>query len=171
MCTAALMALSSVGETVSSYQSTNAQADIADRNAQLVSNKIADVEYQKQQKQKEIKQQKQQVKGSQMASMAASGVDSSYGTGLSAIADTNYTAQQDINETEYNAAKQEYGYNVEAANYRNQANATRQSAKSGLIGGLLGTAGQYYSGLSTTNKKWNAQKYNGMGDFKSANRY
>jgi hypothetical protein len=167
-----LTAVSTIGQGVAQNKYANAQADVAEQNAQLAQNRISDVEYQKQQQIGKINRDKQQTIGSQRAAMAANGIDSSYGSGLSALTDTAYTAQEDKNETEYNAAKQEYGYQLEANNYRNQANSYRAAGKNALWGGVIGAAGQYYSSLNPVAKKWKpVNKYTGMGDFKSANRY
>lgn len=154
---AAVSAVSTIGQASAQQKSYNAQADVAEQNAQLAKSQVSDVEYQKQQEISGINKQRKQVQASQRTGMAANGVDSSFGSGLSALTDTAYSAQEDINETEYNAAKKEWGYNTEAANYKNQASSLRASGKNAMIGGVLGATGQYYSGLKPVAKKWTSK--------------
>lgn len=154
MCTPLLAAVSTIGQAYSEQQTANTQADVAEQNAVLAQNKIKDVEYQKQQQIAKINRDKQETIGAQRAAMAANGVDSSYGSGLSALTDTAYTAQEDINETEYNAEKQGWGYRAEATNYRNQASAARTAGRNAMVGGVLGAAGQYFASQSPVSKKW-----------------
>jgi hypothetical protein len=151
---ATIQAVATVGTAVSQYQAAGAQADVANQNAKLAESKVADVEYQKQQQIKQINEQKRQTQGAQRAAMAASGVDSSYGSGLSILTDAAFLAQEDENETEFNATKQGWGYKVKAANYRNQAKSAKKAGQAALAGGILGATGQYFSGLESVNPKW-----------------
>lgn len=149
-----VMAAASLGEGIASMQAANAQADVAEQNARLAESKIKDIEYQKQQQIGKISEDKNQVQGQQRAAMAANGVDSGYGSGLSVLTDTAYGAQRDINETEYNAAKQGYGQKVEAANYRYQAAVAKQQGKMAMFTGVLGAFGQGMAGKTPVAKKW-----------------
>ena len=163
-----IMAVGAIGQTMAAYQAANAQADAAEQNARLAEAKVAETEQLKQQQLADINEAKRQTIGTQRAAMAASGIDSSMGSGLKELTDTAYIAKQDRDETEFNAAKEEWGYKMEARNYRDQAAATRASAKSSLIGGILGATGQYMAGLDPVDKKWKPQQDTNPSAFKSA---
>ena len=124
-----IMAVGAIGQTMAAYQAANAQADAAEQNARLAEAKVAETEQLKQQQLADINEAKRQTIGTQRAAMAASGIDSSMGSGLKELTDTAYIAKQDRDETEFNAAKEEWGYKMEARNYRDQAAATRASAR------------------------------------------
>ena len=77
-----IMAVGAIGQTMAAYQAANAQADAAEQNARLAEAKVAETEQLKQQQLADINEAKRQTIGTQRAAMAASGIDSSMGSGL-----------------------------------------------------------------------------------------
>lgn len=142
-----LSAAGTMGTAYSQSQSYKAQAGIAEQNAKLAEAQVAETERLKQQQLSEINEEKRQVIGGQRAAMAASGTDSSMGSGLSELTDTAYLAKKDLDETEFNASQREWGYQMEANNYRTQAASLKASGKNAIISGILSATGQALAGM------------------------
>lgn len=150
MCTLlqGLSAAAQIGQGYSAAKSYDAQAQMANNNAALANSQANLVQEQKQQQVADINRQKRQTIGTQRAAMAASGSDSSYGTGLATITDTAYNAQKDINNTEYNAELNSWALRQQANDYRNQASIYKASAHNTKVGAVLGATGSYLSSLT-----------------------
>ena len=161
------VALSAYG-TYSQGAAASSQADyaakVADQNASLAVQQANDVQEQKAQQQRQLQEQSKAVRGKQLAGMAANGVDSSSGSGLSILTDTAYTTQEDENQLEWNAAKQQWGYKQQAENYKAEAEANRVAGKNAMTSAYLGMAGQLAS-LGSTDSSWN-KKAGKAGGFK-----
>ena len=91
-----------------------------------------------------------QLKGQQRAAMAASGLDVDFGNAADLTADTNMLAREDAGRIYQQGAENIRTYDIQGANYRSQAVASRQAATGALIGGAfemgstaLGGAQQY----------------------------
>jgi len=125
------------------------QAQIANQNAVLANQQANQVQEAKQSQESQIQEQKRQSIGTARASLAANGSDSGYGTGLGAIQDISYGAQKDMNNLEYNAAVQQGNLMQQSQNYKNQASVLNSYASNAKLGGWLGAAAGYASGLSS----------------------
>jgi len=91
-----------------------------------------------------------QLKGQQRAAMAASGLDVNFGNAADLTADTNMLAREDAARINQQGGQNIRTYDIEGANYRAKAAASRQAATGALIGGAfemgstaLGGATQY----------------------------
>ena len=74
-------------------------------------------------------QQKAALIGKQRASLAANGVDVNQGGALDLLATTEFTAQQDANTIQSNAAREAWGHDVSASNYDAQSKLSIFSGK------------------------------------------
>ena len=110
--------------------------------------------------------------GSQRTAMAASGVDSGYGTNLDIQGETRDMGSKDILTIKNNAAREAWGYAVTANNYRTQGQldeigANFKAKSTILTGGMqfasgLAQAGNAYEGKSKpTTKKAEYKKPSG----------
>jgi hypothetical protein len=80
-----------------------------------------------------------QMIGAQRAGMAAQGIDIASGTALDVQASTAYVGELDALTVRNNAAREAWGYQVEAGNYRTQA-AQAQAAARATAAGMRGEA-------------------------------
>lgn len=179
----ALMAVTGVMGAVSSIQQANAQASAIQRQGELqaqqmeqqalVARQNADIERMKasetlregSREEARFRAQARQFSATQMAQLAASGVQGNADSALLVQQDTMSGIEEDANQLRYNTLKERWGYQVNEANYVDQENsltaqagATRQEAAAqaratkkagmwGAVGGLLSTSvgmyGQY----------------------------
>ena len=119
----------------SSYSSAQAQKQAADYNAQVQRNNAqiakwqADDAYARGEKAVDDHMRKvAALKGSQTASMAARGLDLSEGTPLDILTSTDVLGEADRNTIKANAAREAWGYQVQASNSQAQAGLYQQQA-------------------------------------------
>lgn len=91
-----------------------------------------------------------QQRGAQIAAMAANGIDVDFGSAADIIDDTNMFAQEDAMTLARNSRNETRGFQVQAANFSNEAKSAKMAAKGALVKGafdvgstILGGAQQY----------------------------
>ena len=98
--------------------------------------------------------QQAQLIGAQRATLAANGTDLNQGSSLDLLASTKFTGAADVNQIQNNAAREAWGFTVDAANTRASQNLTQWQANSinptkvGVmtgVGSLLTSASSYAS--------------------------
>lgn len=98
-----------------------------------------------------------QVKGSQRAAMAANGVDLGYGSALEVLTDTDYLTAMDTQQVQTNAAREAWGYRMQARGSTDRARAARAGADqvqpwlaagTSLLGSATQAAGRWYGSSS-----------------------
>jgi len=136
-----LMMVGQAVQSYSSYQQGKYNASIMETNAKMAEAEAKDAQDRKAQQLAALGERSKQTKGSQRAAMAGAGIDAGYGSGLSALTDTEYRTQQDIDQTEWNAAKEDWGYRQQAEIYRSKASAYKAAGKNALISGVISMAG------------------------------
>jgi len=96
--------------------------------------------------------QQAQLIGAQRATLAANGTDLNQGSSLDLLASTKFTGAADVNQIQNNAAREAWGFTVDAANTRASQNLTQWQANSinptkvGVmtgVGSLLTSASSY----------------------------
>lgn len=97
------------------------QATVADTNAGLADAQARDAIARGQVTEFNSTLKARQLKGQQVASMAASGLDLSTGSPLSVLTDTDVMSASDAAVIRRNALKEAYGFDIQAANYRDNA--------------------------------------------------
>lgn len=126
--------------------SANYNAQVADMNAKVSDQNARDAiergKIEEQQKRQEIAM----LTGRQKAAMAANGVDISFGSPLDTLVDTAMLGELDALTIRSNAAREAYGYNVQAVNGRADATLSRANAKSSKKGGYLSAFGTVLGG-------------------------
>ncbi|WP_321337781.1 hypothetical protein [Breoghania sp.] len=157
MCSlvAALTFGSAVVGGIGQYQSAQAQsaayqyqAAVDASNAKIADNKARDaIERGK------IEEQKQRRKtaaliGKQTASMAANGVDLTFGSPLDLTVDTAMQGEADALTIKKNAYREETDYRQQAANFRASSEMNRSAASSASTGGLFGMFGTVLGGAA-----------------------
>jgi len=89
-----------------------------------------------------------QVKGQQVASLAANGVDLSFGTPAEALADTAWMGGEDAESLYHNQLQRLRGYDAAAANDRAQASAEKYRGRVGMLNSVLQAGSSLMTGFS-----------------------
>ena len=117
----------------SAYTEANYRAGVAKNNAGLAREQAADAvergEVEQQRKWREISQ----LKASQIAAMAASGIDTSFGSAADVIGDTAVLGTEDVSIIAENAARETRGFQIQAQNYTNEGKAQKRAGTQALI--------------------------------------
>jgi len=95
----------------------------------------------------ELKHRRQMsiLQGRQRSALAASGVVADSGSGLDIQEAGLREGEQDASVIRLNAAREAWGYNVQAVNHRNAAGAARASGRNAMLGAGIGAAASLLS--------------------------
>lgn len=119
-----------------------------------------------------------QAKGQQRAALAANGVDLGYGSALQVITDTDYLAKIDATQLQQNAAREAWGYRMQARQYGERSTAASGaadqvrpwlSAGTSLLTSATQAARSWYAGNRSSGatdgfSAWAFRSGRGMGD-------
>lgn len=124
------------------------QAGIARNNATVARNQAADAE--ERGKQDELKKWREvtAMKSAQMASFAANGLDTTFGTPLDVVTDTAVFGGQDAWQIRENAAREATGFMISAQNYDQEALAQKRAGRNALVSTALDVTGTVIGGAS-----------------------
>lgn len=150
----AVEAISTLYTAGASYSAAKSGQAMAEANAKIAEQQGIAALRKGAQESDRIARQARRVQGSQRAAYGAAGVDPNAGTPLDMQADTLYQAEQDKALVRYNAELQKWGFDVEAANYKAQADAYGSKATGSLIGGVLGAGSSLLTGYGGLSSKW-----------------
>lgn len=165
-----------LGSSVSAYGQMHAGNEtkrIYDTNAGYAELQAVDAEKRGRVAETRQRRQTAQVIGSQRVSLAGQGVDVNRGTALEVQADSAYLGELDALTIRNNAAKEAWGYRVQAEDMRAKGKIARREGQFGAFRTILGSAGsvllaKYGGGLSTTPRTSRttaaADPYAGYGD-------
>lgn len=142
-----------VGKGVGAMQSAAAaryQARVADRNASLAAGQANDAENANRLEAQRYYRQAGQRSGQQIAAMAANGLDLGWGSALDVQRDSAMITAEDVGQIYRKGDQEVRGFDINASNYRSQAQGARQAASGALVKGVfdigstaLGAASQY----------------------------
>lgn len=151
--TVAATAVSAIGTGASSIaaaQQARYQAEVADRNARIENDAARDALERGRIEDKKLQERTAQLMGEQNAALAANGIDIAFGSAANVRGDAAVIGQQDAATLRENSMRETRGFEINAANYRASAQASRQAASGALINGafqigstILGGAMQY----------------------------
>ncbi|MCQ8103537.1 hypothetical protein NP590_05415 [Methylomonas sp. SURF-2] len=165
----AIAALAAVSAGLSAYSASeqadaqkkaaNYQAQVDAENAKIaLYNRSDALQRGELEAQKTMREQAQLI-GTQRAALAASGVDVTQGSALDLLASTRFLSQEEVETIQSNAAREAWGYDVQASNFNNASDFERWKAKqanpvkAGVIAGtssLLSSATSYYSAKASS---------------------
>ena len=138
------------------------------RNAQLADWQAADALQRGKIDEKKQRRVTEQVIGSQRAGLAAQGVDVNRGSALDVQADAAYLGELDALTIRHNAAKEAWGYGVQAQDFRTKGRIAQREGQFGAFSTLLGSAGSIllakYGGGTPTSGTSFMDSYDGYGD-------
>lgn len=156
--TAALgvVALGTASSAYGKVRAGNETQSIYNQNAQIADLQAQDALERGDIDAKKMKRKTEQVIGSQRTSLAAQGVDVNKGSALDVQADAAYLGELDALTIKNNAAKEAWGYKVQASDYRSRGKAAKREGEFGAYTTILGSAGSVllakYGGSSTPAK-------------------
>ncbi|UUL83449.1 hypothetical protein [Sphingomonas qomolangmaensis] len=137
---AVMTSVSGTVATVGNVQQARYRAAVADRNAALEQESARDALARGRTEEERSQRQTASTMGAQRAAMAANGIDLTFGSAASFVADTARVGQQDAATIRENATREARGMEREAANYRGEASAQRSAATGAAISGAFGVA-------------------------------
>lgn len=151
--------LNALGDLSSGYgqaQQYNYQAAIAQNNAAITrQNEDASLTA-GQYEESQSKLRTGQTIGAQLAAQAGNGVDVNVGSPATVRASTATTGALDAAMIHYNAARQAYGLETQAANYDSQASAVRMAASTAKASGWSKAAMSLISGSTAVSAKYSS---------------
>jgi hypothetical protein len=133
------------------------EASLLEQNAGLAQQQAADATARGALAEQQIRGQTRQTVGAQRVGLAGQGIDTNVGSAADVQAETSSLGAFDAMTTRLNAARESWGYKVQATDYRNKAALTRAGARNmagaqrtGAYGTLLTTA----ASLAGQAKEW-----------------
>lgn len=153
--TIAATAVTALGQGYSAL-SANAQsryeAKVATSNARLEESRAGDALQRGSSEAIRYQRQLSQEEGQQNAALAANGIDIGFGSAASVRADTARAGMEDTLAIYKNAAREAQGYEINSANYRSQASASRAQAKSAIVSGIFNIGSTVLGGATQISK-------------------
>lgn len=145
---------------ISAYQQGMFQKSVAEQNEQIsLQNQRTALEAGNTQESLQRLRTGQMV-GREVAGAAAQGIDVGTGSPLAVQAATKLGGDMDALMIRYNAARQAYGYTVQADQFKDQATIAGRAAVGGLVSGLFQAGSSFLSGSSSLADKWLNAKLN-----------
>lgn len=141
------MAVGAVTSAVGAKNASQARKDAANYNASVQDQLALDAERRGAESAGQLRMETRQLKGSQVAALAANGIDVNQGSALDILAGTDMLSILDEETLLRNAAREAYGYRTEATMYRRAADSESPSRAfmTSLIGGATQVAGSWYT--------------------------
>lgn len=149
MGSTAAVSIMALGTGMSAYGQTRSGKEtkgIYDRNAQLAELQAQDAIERGQVEETKSRRQTEQVIGRQRVSLAAQGVDINKGSALDVQADAAYLGELDALTIRNNAAKEAWGYRVQAQDYRYRGKVAQREGQFGAFKTILGSTGSFLLG-------------------------
>jgi len=154
-------AVKSVGSVVSGIgqkQVLDYQASVADQNARLAEDQAQDsiqnTNLEAQRRYRDLAQ----TKGAQTAAMAANGIDLNFGSAVDLQRDTAATGAEDLAQIYKGGNERTRGFEINAFNYRSEAQGDRARGSGALIDGIFNGLGTALGGASQAVKMAQSQK-------------
>lgn len=139
--TIATLAMSAVGtamQAYGSYQQGKAESEANKYNAGMMLQQAKDAKERGEKEKQKSALQNKQLMGSQMAQMAANGVDLTSDSPLEIFQQTAEWGERDRQEISDNTAREVWGYNSQAGLYNAAAKNAKRQGKIGAFSTLLG---------------------------------
>jgi hypothetical protein len=147
----AAAAVSAAGSLVSGYSGLmqgNYEAHVARENARLQTEAATDSISRGRDEARQFYRQLGQVKGSQVAALAANGIDPSFGSAALLQEDTATLGDEDAARLYKNIHERTRGFDINASNYRQEAAAARARGRSAVINSVFQAGSSLMSGFS-----------------------
>ena len=144
------LGLSAAGTAVTAlgaYQQSKVAGDVAARNAQMAELQAQDAERRGEREAMELQRRVAATKSAQRVSLAAKGLDLTYGTAADLQDQTDFFGQSDVATTRTNARKEAFARRSQSANFQAEALSSRPwlAAGSTLLAGGGQVADKWYT--------------------------
>ncbi|EHC1244583.1 hypothetical protein K9U00_05615 [Escherichia coli] len=149
----AMLAMSGI-QAYTQYQQGKYASKVAEANADIATAQAQDSINRGNAQADEVRRRNRQSAGTQAATMGATGADLSTGGALDIFGDTAQFGALDALTTVNNAQREAYGYEVQAANYKAQASASRKQGNMGAFTTLLTAPLQAYGAYQMGGGTW-----------------
>lgn len=124
------------------------QANVAEQNAALVRNQQADAIEKANQDRVRLDRKYAQLQGSQQTAFAANGIDANFGSAKQTAEDTATLRGDDATSLYLNEKDELGGLDINAANYKSQAQAARMRGNAAMTSSLFQAGGTILGGVS-----------------------
>lgn len=151
-------AAGTVVKTVGAVQQHNYEAKVAEANIKAENLRIVDALDRGAQERQEAARKQAQMMGAQRASMAANGIDLGFGTAGKFLADTAEIGQREQHAVSENTRREVMAYDINAANFGGQMNASRSAAKGAALAGAFDVVSTLAGGASRYRDMQNGRK-------------
>lgn len=143
---AAMAAFSAYSAAESQNSSDEYQAGVARNNQQTAEWQAADAAQRGNEAKAATRRKYSALEGTQRASLAARGLDIGEGSANAMLQDTAFFGEYDQNTVRANAAREAWGYKVQASNFGNEAGFRQASAdgRSPILSGAMAGASAYF---------------------------
>ena len=141
MCTVlatALSAVSGIMQGMAANSAAKAEAAAANQNARIAEAQSTDAIARGGKEELSHRRKMSALQGEQRAQLAASGVSVDTGSALAMQDASMSEGEHDAAAIRFNAAREAWGHNVQATNYRNQASAAKAAGRNALTGSIIG---------------------------------
>jgi hypothetical protein len=128
---------------------SESQAQVADFNAQVAGLQSADAIARGTEAENRFRTQVRGAIGTQRVGFAAAGVDVGFGSAVDVQADASFLGELDALTIRTNAAREAWGFQVQAENYRRQAEIDRKAARNQIAAGEQGASAARWQMAST----------------------
>lgn len=148
----AMAAYSAYSQSQSAKEQGQYQAKVAQNNAQVAEWQAADAKERGDTAAANVRRKYASLEGTQVASLAARGIDVSEGSANALLTDTSFFSDVDQRTTKANAAREAWGYQTQANNFASNAQFYQAGADAQnplLSGALAGTAAYFGGGGKT----------------------
>lgn len=140
MVSLGLSAAGTAASAMGAYQQSKVAGDVAARNAQMAELQAQDAERRGEREAMELQRRVAATKSSQRVSLAAKGLDLTYGTAADLQDQTDFFGASDVATTRMNARKEAFARRGQSANFQAEALSSRPWMTAG--GTLLAGGGQ-----------------------------
>jgi len=145
-------AAGSVVSGIGQKQVLDYQASVADQNARLAEDQARDSIQNTNLEAHRRYRELGQTKGAQTAAMAANGIDLNFGSAVDVQRDTAAIGAEDLAQIYKGGNERTRGFEINAFNYRSDAQASRARGSGALIGGIFDGLGTALGGASQATK-------------------
>jgi hypothetical protein len=142
----ALTAFSAYSAAEAQNASDEYQADVARNNETTAQWQAEDAERRGNEAKAATRRKYAAIEGTQRATLSARGLDISDGSANALLQDTSFFGEYDQNTVRANAAREAWGYKVQAGNFGNEAGFRQASAdgRSPILSGAMAGASAYF---------------------------
>lgn len=145
---AGMAAIGTMASGLSSAANYRYQAKVADANVKITNQQTLDAIQRGTIDRQQLDRKYADLQGQQQATMAANGIELAFGSAGQVASDTATVRNEDASALYRNQANEIRGHDINASNYRGEAQAKRQQARGAIVSAAFGAAATALGGAS-----------------------